>query len=61
MKKIELNKIYKKLDTLINLLTTVVEKKKTTDDEGECSVCGTTAPRMYPNLMKQLDEEGNLE
>tara|TARA_R110000751_G_scaffold222632_1_gene324891 strand:- start:257 stop:451 length:195 start_codon:yes stop_codon:yes gene_type:complete len=39
-------------DFLMGLITTVVDSEKIKDDDGECSVCGTTAPRMYPNLMK---------
>ena len=55
MINISLNKTNKKLDTLIDLMANGGDIEKTTDDEGECSVCGTTAPRMYPNLMKKYD------
>ena len=49
---ISLKKTNKKLDTIIDLIANGGDIEKTTDDEGECSVCGTTAPRVYPNLMK---------
>jgi len=49
MMSISLNKTNKKLDALISLIT---PKEEMELDDGECSVCGTTAPRMSPNLMK---------
>tara|TARA_R100001244_G_scaffold16308_1_gene17854 strand:- start:105 stop:299 length:195 start_codon:yes stop_codon:yes gene_type:complete len=50
MMSISLKKTNKKLDTLIDLMANGGDIEKTTDDEGECSVCGTTAPRIYLNV-----------
>jgi hypothetical protein len=54
MMSISLKKTNKKLDTLIDLMANDVlvypTKNPPTDNEGECSVCGTTAPRIYLNV-----------